>query len=503
MHRLGLVLIIGSVFLMAACGGGGGGGGASYTSVPAATASITSVSVTCSPSIVTSNQTSSCSAAVSGTGNFSSAVTWSASAGSINSSGLFTAPSVSSSTAVTITATSTQDNTKSGSATVTVNLAATVNPPATGNNVQPIVVDGGPPGLGQNYYINGVFTSVKVCAPGSTTNCQTIDHVLVDTGSVGLRLLSTAGSGEFSLSLPQQTAPDGNPLVECTPFLDGFTWGPIVLADIYLGGEVASSTPIQVIAPAGVPTVPSSCESTGTNQNTLSQLGTNGILGVGLFLQDCGEACNHQLLSFYYSCPSTGCVETLIRTAQQLQNPVSKFANDNNGVIIELPAIPDTGQATVSGSLVFGIGTQSNNGLGSAVVYTTTANGNFFTTTYNSKSYDDSSFIDSGTNGLYFLTTADTGLPLCQGNYSGFYCPTAEKSFTTTNTGSNRASGTVTFNIANAQTLLDSSNTAFNNLGGIYDGGFDYGLPFFFGRNVYVAIENQNTPGGVGPYWAY
>jgi hypothetical protein len=361
------------------------------------------------------------------------------------------------------------------------------------------VVDGGPPGVAPNY-VNGLFTSVKVCAPGSTTNCQTIDHVLVDTGAVGLQLLSTAGGGEFSLSLPQQNAPDGNPLVECIQFIDGFTWGPIVLADIYLGGEVASSTPIQVIAPAGVPAVPSSCNNTGINLNTLSLLGANGILGVGLFLQDCGQACSQQLYNQYYSCPSTGCVETLIPTTQQLQNPVPKFANDNNGVIIKLPAIPDNGQAIVNGSLVFGIGTQSNNGLGKAVVYTTTAVGSF-TVTYNGQSYD-LSFIDSGSNALFFLTPAATGLPLCGGN-SNFYCPSAEQSFTATNTGSNHASGTVTFKIANAQTLFNSDNTAFNNLGANYDGGFDYGLPFFFGRDVYVAIEHQNTPGGVGPYWGY
>ena len=91
---------------------------------------------------------------------------------------------------------------------------------------------------------------------------------------------------------------------------------------------------------------------------------------------------------------------------------------------------------------------------------------------------------------------------MCQG-LSGFYCPTAETKFTATNTGSNGASGTVTFNIANARTLLNSGNTAFNNLGGGFAGSFDYGLPFFFGRNVYVGIENQSTPGGVGPYWAY
>jgi hypothetical protein len=47
-----------------------------------------------------------------------------------------------------------------------------------------------------------VFTTVTICAPGSTTNCQTIDHVQVDTGSVGLRIISSVlASG---LALPQQ-----------------------------------------------------------------------------------------------------------------------------------------------------------------------------------------------------------------------------------------------------------------------------------------------------------
>lgn len=33
--------------------------------------------------------------------------------------------------------------------------------------------------------------------------------------------------------------------------------------------------------------------------------------------------------------------------------------------------------------------------------------------------------------------------------------------------------------------------------------GFDWGLPFFYGRHVYTAIYGQSTPGGTGPYWAY
>jgi acid phosphatase len=72
------------------------------------------------PAAVAAGATSQCNAAVQGTGSFSSGVTWSASAGTINTSGLFTAPALPES--VTVTATSTQDASKSGEATVTVQL---------------------------------------------------------------------------------------------------------------------------------------------------------------------------------------------------------------------------------------------------------------------------------------------------------------------------------------------------------------------------------------------
>src|SRR6202140_2735481 len=60
----------------------------------------------------------------------------------------------------------------------------------TGSNVQAITVNAGPAGN----YANGAFTSVILCVPG-TTPCQTISGVLVDTGSPGLRLLSSALTG--------------------------------------------------------------------------------------------------------------------------------------------------------------------------------------------------------------------------------------------------------------------------------------------------------------------
>jgi hypothetical protein len=32
---------------------------------------------------------------------------------------------------------------------------------------------------------------------------------------------------------------------------------------------------------------------------------------------------------------------------------------------------------------------------------------------------------------------------------------------------------------------------------------FDWGMPFFFGRTVFVAIDGASTLHGTGPYWAY
>ncbi|MBS1228286.1 MAG: hypothetical protein H6R17_1563 [Proteobacteria bacterium] len=59
--------------------------------------------------------------------------------------------------------------------------------------------------------------------------------------------------------------------------------------------------------------------------------------------------------------------------------------------------------------------------------------------------------------------------------------------------------------VADQAHMLSSGNIAFNDpaapaIGIRY---FDWGLPFFFGRRVFTAIEGRSTPGGNGPYVAY
>jgi hypothetical protein len=505
-RKVGLFLVLTGVLWMAACGGSGG----SNTN-----STITNVSVSCSPSTVTSGGTSQCTASVSGTGNFSQGVTWSTTAGTISSSGLLTAPTVTVSLLVTVTATSMQDTTKSGTASVTD------NPTVAQNNVAPLIVDSGPTGLSE---ANIAYTTVTVCVPGSvppSANCQDIDHVQVDTGSSGLRLVSSV----VSVSLPHNNDSSGNPLDECLIFLDGYVWGPVATADIYVAGEKAPNTPVQLTIPdGGSPGVPTSCSSQTTGSNdggSPSDLGANAIIGVGFFQQDCGPACttaNPQIPDTYYDCPASGCNPTYTTLQQQVTNPVVLFSGDNNGVLIQLPSVPDGGSLNVAGSLIFGIGTQSNNALGSAAIYqvpdenSITNNLGDIITTYSGQAYN-LSFIDSGSNGLFFLDTSITGIATCPGQNSEWYCPSnAPVNLTATNQGQNDSQqGTgsavaVNFSIENADNLFQTNNTAWSTLGGPYTPPpvqFDWGLPFFFGRNVFVAIDQKSTPAGNGPYVAY
>jgi uncharacterized protein DUF3443 len=374
--------------------------------------------------------------------------------------------------------------------------------PPTGSNVAALTVNAGPAGN----YANGAFTSVTVCAPGTST-CQTIGGVLVDTGSSGLRLLSSA----LTVSLPQQNYTDGNPVAECLPFVIGYTWGPVQTADVEIASEKASSVPVQVINQTAFPLPATSlcANNPGGPSDTLSTLGANGIIGVGSFAQDCGGACAlppstpqspTQNPNLYYQCPASGCTAISQSLGQQIENPVALFSKDNNGVIIELPAA-NSPEVSLTGSLVFGIGTQSNNGLNGATVYPVDNHGNFITQ-FNGSQYSGS-FIDSGSNAFFF---PDSAIATCS-DAPAFYCPSSTVNLSATNEGFNGTpTGVVNFSVANADDLFNNNPTAnvFGQLAGPNTiTGFDWGLPFFYGRNVYTAIEGQSTPDGTGPYWAY
>ena len=130
-------------------------------------------------------------------------------------------------------------------------------------------MDAGPAALAtaQETAVNTAFVSVKICIPNGGA-CQTIDHIEVDTGSSGLRVLASSDS-PFTLNLPSEMSAGGLPIAECLQFADGSAFGPVATADITLpthSGKTLSGVNVQVIGATGW-TVPVDCP--GTAENTV------------------------------------------------------------------------------------------------------------------------------------------------------------------------------------------------------------------------------------------
>jgi hypothetical protein len=423
-----------------------------------------------------------------------------------------TSPVTATSPSATTTTTPTQTTPAPTISTPTASMAAAAN-------VANVIIDAGPaavtPPNSTPTIANVIYTTVTICVPGTQT-CATVDHILVDTGSAGLRIISSALPTNFSL--PQRVDASNNPLAECVQFVDGYSWGALQTADLYISGETAKSLPIQIIGSTNLSTVPTACSNTGTPRNTVQSFGANGVLGISNGAQDCGASCLATNLNgtarnnLYYSCATPqSCTATTVPINAQVQNPITLFSTDNNGSAIVFPEIPAKGATTASGYLVFGIGTQSNNGLGSAVALQVTPNAFEFTTQYAGSNYTES-YIDSGTN-FYVVPNANNPIQICSGSASSFFCPASTLSLQATLVGRNAVASTTVFNIANALTLFNQNPyyTAYSNLGGPAGTSntrsvntFAWGAPFFFGKTVYTAIEGKSTPSStLSPYVAF
>jgi hypothetical protein len=398
-------------------------------------------------------------------------------------------------------------------------------PPPTVNTLA-LIVDGGPPGLpaGSDVF-NQAYVTVKVCVPGSTTQCANIDHVWLDTGSWGLRLVRsvlTAGG----VTLAAETDANGEAIEECFSFAGGQTFGPVALADVTFGGEVAAKLPLQIMddsvmaAPASV-----DCGNNVPLLNDVSGFYANGILGVGVLAQDCGPDCvtGTSPLAMYYGCTAAGACtpEKTVALAAQVTNPVTLFASDNNGLIVDLPKLLNAdGDATVQGQVIFGLSTQADNTLPASglTVLGADANGDF------TASYEGAmavaALIDSGNraNAFYapdLIPNPTLGTNQCSsGNRfsSGYYCPTgAPVKVSAVNFGALTAavpsvSNTVQFAVADPSTqfLSTPTTTAYTELaGGAGSSNFTWGMPFFYGQKIYIGIDKTKSGSYTGPYYAY
>jgi len=358
---------------------------------------------------------------------------------------------------------------------------------------------------GQQNGVNIPTVSVQICAPG-TTVCQTIPNVLVDTGSTGVRIASSALSATVLAALPQETSGSGT-LNACEQFVASYTWGTMRTADVTIGPKVAAGQPLQIFGDPAAGAAPVDCSDNGSlpAETTPAQFGSNGVIGVAPALQDCGAACAQQVIpGAYYSCANGNCQGASAPLAAQAQNVVASFAQDNNGVVVSMPAIPAAGQGGATGTLYFGVGTQTDNQMTGATVLATDPATLSETATYNGASFPDS-FIDSGSN---FFVLNDPSIPACPagGGFSEFYCPASTLSLTASLAALNGAALSEPFSVGNTQQLFSSNATfsAFDDIAatGALSGSIDFGLPFFYGKQIGVVNEGQSGLGQSGPFFS-
>jgi len=120
-RRCGWICAVWLAGMAAGCGSSGESGsaqGMGGTGSGTGNGTVTAVAVNCSPAAIAPGATSQCSATVSGTGSYSSAVSWTTNSGTISTTGLLTAAGAAGT--ATVTATSTETASISGSVLITV-----------------------------------------------------------------------------------------------------------------------------------------------------------------------------------------------------------------------------------------------------------------------------------------------------------------------------------------------------------------------------------------------
>ena len=188
--------------------------------------SIVKITVSPASATLSSNQKQQLTATVSGTSN--TGVTWSATAGSVNTSGLYTAPTVTSQTNVVVKATSNVDSSKSATAAVTVDPVSnqslkitTGNLPqgqqgdtysevfsATGGTAPYIwSISAGTPPAGIAMNVNGDFAGMPT-TPGTSSFTAMVTDATAKTATGNFSVTVVAG-GNFDgpAELPRVTVP--------------------------------------------------------------------------------------------------------------------------------------------------------------------------------------------------------------------------------------------------------------------------------------------------------
>jgi hypothetical protein len=353
-------------------------------------------------------------------------------------------------------------------------------------------------------FVNAPYVTVTVCAPG-TSNCATIDHVQVDTGSVGLRLLRSAVPASLGLVNRTDSA-QGNTMAECVEFGSGVAWGPVSTVDLKVAGETASSLPVQIVDDSFA-AVPADCSNEGPDiaAKGAASLGGNGLIGLDVLRHDCQTSCQVAAASLYYDCAGSNCTGVAVPLAEQVPNPVTKFATDNNGMTLSFPAVAEGGQGSVSGTMTFGVNTQGNNMLPATAQQMTTSV--FGEVTASFSGVPMPGIVDSGSGAYFFV---DGSIGQCPASFSSqpWFCPPAPATISASLQSDSGVTLGISFPLFNAVSeLSNGGNAAHAGIGqnvGLFGGNeLDMGMPYFYGKRITFGIQgNDDFSAGTAPYFA-
>ena len=335
---------------------------------------------------------------------------------------------------------------------------------------------------------NRMVVQVTVCAPG-TQRCTTIDDVMVDTGSTGLRL--EASVVPSWLRLPAVLGPKRKPLAECLHFVADDAWGPLVRVDLKIGGRSAAGLPIQIYED-GAALQPMSCP------RSMVRPTSNGTLGIGPHLTDCqGECRQAQAHPTYYECEKVHCdaIEGSVAEPYRLPNPVAVLDRDENGAVFDLPDVAGAGARESVGTLAFGVGSDDVDRLHAAAIVTLDGRGRF-TTLYAGQSFPDSS-IDSGTG---TLIVPDDTLPRCP-TMPWALCVAPAVTREAVMVGRDGGRTVLPFRVGDYRRIRQRSFGASAEIAvaaGPQSGAFVWGAPLFLGRHISIVLEGRTVPGAAG-----
>ena len=342
---------------------------------------------------------------------------------------------------------------------------------------------------------NRMVVTVTVCEPG-TSHCATIDNIMVDTGSTGLRLERSAMPAD--LVLPVFAGATGKPLAECLRFVHDDAWGPLYRTDLHIGGLVAKSLPIQVISSDLAPQ-PAGCPVSAAKPTS------NGTLGIGPHVYNCQGVCAQNAGRpdvFVWEAGSWQPFPGAVPAESRLPNPITFFPQHGNGVVLEMPASPEGGTDEIVGTLTFGVGTSVNNRMRGAKLLHLNTSG-YFTTRFDGVDFSRS-YIDSGTETYLF---ADDGLPRCPGMVWAF-CVSPSRTLEAMMVGTDGRQIRVPFTVGDYRGALDRRVGAWDGFAEVAErstNAFVWGAPFFVGRRVALVFDGKvtsDTGAVTGPFYA-